>query len=255
MKYFKLFENFIAEAASKAPQGVLFLEPNKVLIGDNHRDAVELSQDLYDKIVDLANQYGYYGEGSGIEYNKGVTKSKIYKQFKNSAAKYLGSWDDKIVIPADKKYAYIYALFSNPTENDRVPKLMSKLEPGETIFDLLNRTYDDWTQPGLGLTSEDLKRFLQEMSEKGYDFYELSQQPVTRERLQIFIDAGDKLMWPDNWEEYPNKAGKLARQETIIRDTWLIQKAPAGVYFIGSGHLLDIAKMTGKSIIGGEAAG
>jgi len=242
-------------AKNKAPQGVLFLTSKKILVGDNHFDPVELSEELFNTILSVGKTYGYYGEGIGIEYNKGVMSSDIYKALKDSGAKYKGSWDDKVKIPKEEKYAYIATYFSNPTENNRVPTLMSKVKDGDTIFSLLSRTFDDYTQPGLNLTSEDLKRFLQEMSEKGIDFLELSKQPVTKEALQDFTDKGEALMWPDNWEEYPNKAGKLARRETIIRDTWLIEKAPSGIYFIGSGHLKDISKMSKIKIIDGSKIG
>lgn len=239
-----------------APQGIIFLTPNKILVGDNHYDAVELSQDLFDKVLRVGKGKGYYGEGIGIEYNRGVMASEIYRALKDSGAEYKGSWDDRIEIPAEERYVYLATLFSNPTENQRVPTLMKKVKEGETIFDLLSRTYDDYTQPGLGLTDSDLKRFLEEISEKGVDFLKLSQQPATEKNLQSFVDVGERLTWPDkDWHKYPNKAGKMARRETIIRDTWLIEKAPDGVYFIGSGHLKDIAKMTGKKIIGGEDIG
>lgn len=240
---------------NEAPYGVLFLNSNKILVGDNHMDPILLSKDLQDTILKVAIKYGYYGEGSGIEYNKAVIRSEIYNTLKNSEANYLGSWDDKIEIPNSEKYSYVAVLFSNPYENDTVEKIMNEVDGGETIFDTLVKTFDLWGQPGLGLTAADLKRFLQEMSEKGIDFYDWSQKIISHAELQSFIDAGEDLMWPDNWQEYPNKAGKLARRETLIRDNWLIQKAPNGVYFIGAGHLLDISKMTGKGIIDGHSIG
>ena len=197
---------------SQAPQGVLFLSRNKVLVGDNHYDSVELSKDLFDAILTIGLKYGYYGEGIGIEHNRGVMSSDIYKALKASGAVYNGSWDTKIEIPKSERYSYLATLFSNPTENHRVQTLLSKAKEGETIFNLLARTFDDYTEPGLGLTATDLKRFLEEISEKGVDFIQLSKQPATAENLQSFIDIGEELMWPSNWEEYPNKAGKMARR-------------------------------------------
>jgi len=236
----------------EAPYGVLFLDSNKILVGDDHKNPIQLSNELYNTILKVGKQYGYYGEGIGIEYNKAVTQSDIYKTLKDSGAKYLGSWDKDIEVPDTERYAYIATLFSNPTENNRVATLMNKVKGNETIFNLLIRTFELWTERGLELTAADLKRFLQEMSENGYDFYKWAQKPATQDNLQSFIDAGEKLMWPDNWEDYPNKAGKLARRETIIRDNWLIKNSKPGIYFIGNGHLKDISKMTGKSIIGGQ---
>ena len=123
------------------------------------------------------------------------------------------------------------------------------------IFYLLSREVNNLTQPGLNLGAIDLKKFLEEMSEKGINFINLSKQPATQENLQSFINKGEQLTWPSNWQEYPNKAGKLARRETILRDQWLIKEAPSGLYFIGSGHLKDIAKMANKKIIDGSEIG
>jgi hypothetical protein len=244
------------DAVNTAPQGVLELQPKvKVLVGDNHHDSVELSKDLFNSILDIGIKYGFYGEGKGIEFNPGVMSSKIYKALKDAKATYKKSWDDKVTIPNDEKYVYIATVFSNPTENNRVARLLSKAKDSDTIFDLLAREVNNHTQKGLNLGANDLKKFLEEMSEKGIEFIKLSKQKATKENLQNFIDKGEQLTWPSNWKEYPNKAGKLARRETIIRDQWLIDKAPPGVYFIGSGHLTDIAKMTGKNIIDGSKIG
>jgi hypothetical protein len=250
-----LLKEMSANAKNYAPQGVLFLNSNKILVGDNHRDPIKLSKELFDTILKIGKSEGYYSEGIGIQHNPGVMASQIYKVLKDSKAQYKGSWDDKVKIPEEEKYVYLATLFSNPTENKRVPTLMSKVKKDKTIFNLLDRTYDDYTQPGLGLTSSDLKKFLKEISEKGINFIKLSQQPATEKNLQSFIDKGEKLTWPSNWEKYPNKAGQMARRETIIRDTWLIEKAPPGIYFIGSGHLKDISEMSDKKIIGGKKIG
>jgi len=251
----KQLKEMSAGAVNKAPQGVLFLDSNKILVGDNHHDSVELSDELFDTLLKIAKKYGYYGEGKGIGYNKGVVSSEFYKALTSSGAQYKGSWDDKVQIPSSEKYAYLATIFSNPTENKRVPRLMSKVKDNDTIWSLLSREMSNHTQPGLNLNISDLKKFLEEASENGIDFIQLSKKSATEKNVQDFIDKGEKLTWPSNWEKYPNKAGKLARKETILRDTWLIEKAPPGIYFIGSGHLKDISKMSGKKIIGGEKIG
>jgi hypothetical protein len=192
----------VLEGSNKAPQGVIDFGNGKILVGDNHHDPVELSQDLIDKIVAAGKSNGYYGEGIGIEHNKGVISSEVYKALVDAKAKYKGSWDKRIEIPEKEKYVYIATLFSNPTENKRIPTLMGKVEKGDIIFDLLSRTFDDYTEPGLGLGANDLKKFLEEMSEQGIDFIKLSKQPATKENLQNFVDKGEKLMWPKvGWEK------------------------------------------------------
>jgi hypothetical protein len=243
------------ETTNKAPQGVIFLSTDKVLVGDNHHDRVELSEDLLTKVFNIGKEYGYFGEGSGIQDNKGVISSEIYDKLVSSGATYKNSWDSNVKIPNDEKYVYIATVFSNTKENERVPKLLSKAKKDETIFSLLSREVNNHTESGLNLGANEVKRFLGEMSENGIDFIKLSGKPATEENLTDFIGKGEELMWPSNWEDYPNKAGKLARRETMIRDNWIINEAPPGLYFIGSGHLKDIAKMTGKSIIDGSSIG
>jgi hypothetical protein len=53
-------------------------------------------------------------------------------------------------------------------------------------------------------------------------------------------------MWPRNWKQYPNKAGKIAKAATVdVRDQYLATRK-AGVYVTGSGHLKAVQNITGK---------
>lgn len=256
----------VLEGSNKAPQGVIDFGNGKILVGDNHFDPVELSQDLVDKIVAAGKSNGYYGEGKGIEHNQGVMSSEIYKALVDAGADYKESWDKLIEIPKEEKYTYLATLFSNPSENKRIPTLMKKVKKGDTIFSLLSRTFDDYTEPGLGLSANDLEKFLKEISQKEVDFFILSKQQATKENLQSFLDKGENLMWgngdgiitlPDgekvHYNKYSTNAGKMAKRETDIRDNWLINKAGPGVYFVGSGHLESIKNMKGgKPVIDGS---
>jgi hypothetical protein len=114
IKLLDILKEMSASATNKAPQGVLFLTSNKILVGDNHHDPVELSEELFDTILKIVKIKGYYGEGIGIGYNPGVMSSEIYKALKDSGAQYKGSWDDKVNIPKEEKYTYLATLFSNP---------------------------------------------------------------------------------------------------------------------------------------------
>lgn len=256
----------VLEGSNKAPQGVIDFGNGKILVGDNHFDPVELSQDLVDKIVAAGKSNGYYGEGKGIEHNQGVMSSEIYKALVDAGADYKESWDKLIEIPKEEKYTYLATLFSNPSENKRIPTLMKKVKKGDTIFSLLSRTFDDYTEPGLGLSANDLEKFLKEISQKEVDFLILSKQQATKENLQSFLDKGENLMWGNgdgiitlpngekvHYNKYSTNAGKMAKRETDIRDNWLINKAGPGVYFVGSGHLESIKNMKGgKPVIDGS---
>ena len=116
--------NNIKKIVSKydAPYGIIFDGENKILVGDMHQTPVELSKKLENKVVNVANKYGYYGEGIGLEHNEAITKSSFYERL--DPKKHYGSWDRKLIesgeVPEDKKYVFLYALFSNPKENHRL---------------------------------------------------------------------------------------------------------------------------------------
>lgn len=238
----------VLEGTNQAPYGLMFFNNNKVLVGDNHSSPIELSKDLQDKIVNIGKQYGYYGEGSGISNNPAVKNSEVYKALLNTKAKDKGSWDALIKPP--NKSDFLYALFANVKANHRLKKLLAAVQEGDTIYDLIQRTKNDFAATK-GTSNSDLDKFLKDISGT-YNFVELSKQPATKENLNNFLNKGESDMWPGNWKEYPNPSGKVARNATKFRDEWIIKAGP-GVYFIGNGHLKDIAEMKGGGkIIGGE---
>jgi hypothetical protein len=239
----------ILDGANQAPYGLMRFGDNKVLVGDNHNNPIELSKDLQDTIVNIGKQYGYYGEGSGISNNPAVKNSEVYKALVGTKeAKDKGSWDDLVNSP--NKSDFLYALFANVKENHRLEKLLAAIQEGDTIYDVLQRTRNDWSATK-GTSNSDLDKFLKDAS-GNYDFAKLSKQPATEEKLNDFLNKGESDMWPSNWKEYPNPSGKVARKATKFRDEWLIKAGP-GVYFVGNGHLKDVAEMEGGGkIIGGE---
>jgi len=243
---------------SYAPWGIIFDGENKILVGDMHQTPIELSENLEKKVISVANKYGYYGEGIGLEYNKAVTDSKFYKDL--DPKMYKGSWDEKLIksggIKDKDKKVFLYALFSNVDENHRLEKFMKQAKEGETIFDLLVRTIPSWSAEmgQFDLNKKDLENFLTDISEDDVDFIKLSKKEVNKENLDDFLTKGEDLQWPENWQEYPHKAGQVARKATTLRDKFLINTGP-GVYFVGAGHLKDIIQMKegeGLKLIGGE---
>ena len=261
MKYLKTYKLFEFNLNSKvAPYGVIKFNDKKILVGDMHQEPLELSEDLISDILRISNEYGYYGEGIGLEYNDAITKSSFY--YRLDPDKYMGSWDKKLIqsgeIPKDKEYVFLYSLFSNPKENKRLENLIEYTEEGDTIFDVLLKTIPDWSaEMGIfNLGEFELNKFLSEISEDDIDFVEMSKQESNEETLSEFLDIGEDLQWPENWEEYPNMAGKFARIATTMRDLFLINSKP-GVYFVGAGHLADIVRMQeveelNLKLIGGE---
>jgi len=248
------------------PYGIIEFSDDKILVGDMHQTPLELPDEWVKKIVNVANMYGYYGEGIGLNHNEAITKSNFYDML--DTKKHMGSWDKMLAnsgeIPKDKEYLFLYSLFSNPKQNHRLEMLLDNTNDGDTIFDVLLKTIPDWSAEmgQFNLGEKDLKKFLKEISEVGNDFINMSKQDATKENLSNFLDIGEDLQWPETkenpnlWRQYPHKAGKFARDATIIRDRFLINMGP-GVYFVGAGHLKDIVDMPeGKELelklIGGE---
>jgi hypothetical protein len=237
------FKSFILEAKkSEAPNGVIFDGSDKVYVGIEHGNPITLSDELVNKIKTIGEEHGYYYEGSGGD------RKNVKKYF---GMKYKGGWDDGF-IKSIKGYPveYLYTLFTNTNVNKQKENLPKE---NSTIFDSIinnqkkfsymkDRQYDEKT----------LTKFLEICSEHDKDFIKMSKEQATKENTNKFLDAGEKLMWPKNWEEYPNKAGKLAKKVEDARNKYLLDQE-SGVYFMGSGHLLDIKDMKKSlKIIGGE---
>ena len=202
------------------------------------RIGIELNgvlRDTLKKIQAIAAKHGAYYEGNGTD--RAYTKGQIDR--------YVGSWDDEVAktaSPNDPKWLYV--LFANVDANNRVQRV--GVDPKDTIFNRLLATAKDNSFQSIGYTSQALQKFLQMSSEGKYDFVKMSQQPATQENLTRFLKAGEALMWPNNWEQYPNKAGKIAKAATVdVRDQYLATRE-AGVYVTGSGHLKAVQNITGK---------
>jgi len=252
----------IENESSSAPWGLIFDGDNKILVGDMHQIPVELSKDYQDKVVDVANTYGYYGEGIGLEHNEAVTESDFFDRL--DTKKHKGSWDN-ILVSSDKlsqeeKKYFLYSLFSNIKENKRLDNLTKEAKEGEKIIDLLSRTIPSWSADmgKFNFGKSDVEYFLRKSSDEGgVDLLKIAKEKdATEENLKNFLETGESLQWPKNWKEYPYAAGKFARNATQLRDNFLINAGP-GVYFVGAGHLKDIVNMEkgmkkGLKLIGGE---
>ena len=216
-------------------ESAVFLNPTTVVVGQAHGQPLELSPDTLKKVQAIAAKHGAWYEGNGTD--RSYTKGQIDR--------YVGSWDDEVAktaSPNDPKWLYV--LFANVDENNRVQRV--GVDPKDTIFNRLLAGAQDNSFQGIGYTAQALQKFLQMASEGKYDFVKMSQQPATQENLTRFLKAGEALMWPSNWEQYPNRAGKIAKAATVdVRDQYLATRK-AGVYVTGSGHLKAVQNITGK---------
>ena len=243
----KSFKEFFYEDKQKSPAlyGVIFRGDKVAYVGKNHELPLKVSNEIYKKIKDIGDKYGYWYEGDGGDVSTSTGFS--------DKSKYRGSWDDAFVKTV-KGYPpeYLYTIFANTKVNHQRENLLndsisifdSIMKAQKKIAYLQDRKFDKAT----------LKKFLIMCSEKNVDFIELSKLPATKNNVNMFLNKGEKLSWPKNWEEYPNKAGKVAKKVDDARNTFLIGRT-SGVYFAGSGHLTELLRLD-KSLkmIGGEKA-
>jgi 8-oxo-dGTP pyrophosphatase MutT (NUDIX family)/phage gp37-like protein/GNAT superfamily N-acetyltransferase len=220
---------------SKLTESAIFLNPNTVIVGQAHGQPLDLSPETLKKVQAIAAKHGAWYEGNGADVAR--TQGQINR--------YVGSWDDEVAktaSPNDPKWLYV--LFANVDENNRVNRV--GVNPKDTIFNQLLANAKDNSFQNIGFTSQALQQFLSMASQGKYDFVKMSQQPATQENLTRFLKTGEALMWPSNWEQYPNRAGKIAKAATVdVRDRYLATRK-AGVYVTGSGHLKAVQNITGQ---------
>ena len=229
---------------SDAPYGVIDAG-DRVIIGSPHGGSVQLSPELRRRVQDVAKRYGAYYEGDGkdVAPMAGLLGRDDYR----------GSWDDNVA--ASVKGAppeFLSGLFSNVDVN-KPHEVFA--DPKSSIFDAILRNQGKMSYfKDRKFDQSTLSDFLSGGSEKGADFISMSKQPATSENLYKFFSTGEKLMWPDNWQEYPNKLGQFAKRFEAARNNALLFGKP-GVYVAGAGHLPELVEMKkGLRLIGGERA-
>lgn len=242
----KSFLEFITESESEAPYGVIFDGDDKVYVGSAHGNSITLSDELKEKILNIGKKYGFWYEGNGGDVAPNI---KLF----GSKKAYEGSWDNEFAKTVNGyPIHFMGVMFANVKANKTVskytdPKLsifysLIKHQKGNKYFE--DRNYDE----------SDLTKFLKAGSEDNVDLLNMSKMPATEENTNKFFTTGEKLAWPKNWMEYPNKLGKLAKKAEDDRNNYLL-KCESGVYIVGAGHLLELKSLK-KSLkmIGGRLA-
>jgi hypothetical protein len=227
-----------------APYGAI-IDGDRIIIGSSHGGPIDLPDDVRRKVQDVAKRYGAYYEGDGkdVKATAGLLGSGDYR----------GSWDDQVA-QSVKGYPeeFLSGLFSN-VEANGYPKLFA--DPESSIFDSIikNQAKAKYFKDR-NFDADTLQKFLGGGSQGDVNFLELAKQPATPENLHKFFTTGESLMWPDNWQEYPNKLGQYAKRFEDTRNQTLLNAKP-GVYFAGAGHLPELTQMNPRlNMIGGERA-
>ena len=222
-------EESITEDTSSG--NVIFLNDKTAIVGQEHGQPLKLTPDELKKVQAIAEKYGVYYEGNGAD--RAHTKGQLDK--------YIRSWDNDVVVKSkNTPYQFLYTVFANVDANNRIAKFGNN--PDKTIFDVLLSHPRDVAYQNMSFDSATLKKFLTTVSEPNFNFLKMSQQPATKENIAKFLKVGESRMWPENWEQYPNPAGKVAKAANDVRDVYLASRK-SGVYTVGSGHLIAVRKL------------
>jgi len=245
--YFK--ENNLESKKLFAPRGILFISDKKAFVGMEHGNLPLISKDLFDRLLPIAKLGLYY---------EGPSNGPDQKLMEPLLGKYTGGFDymsEKSI--SGHPPEFLYALFSNfppeilsPLITDTTGKktiFEMMIKAGNKISSLKNRTPN----------AETVRKFLTSISSNKIDFLGMAiNTKATEDNAIKFIKMGASEMWPNvpegRWRSYPNPAGKVAEKASDFRDKWVTTKGPNGLYTIGSGHLLTIAKISSKKMVDGR---
>jgi len=200
---------------------------DKAFIGADHGKQILLSPEDKKKIESLARKYGVWYEGAGgdVAPNKNLFSPEDYE----------GSWDSEFA-KAVKGYPYefLYTLFTNTAVNKQAQALIA---PNKTIYaSIMDAQKKVGYFKDRRFSEETLSKFLKACASVGLDFLNMSQKKATADNVAQFLKAGERLMWPSNWTEYPNAAGKIAQKAENARIKF-IKNADSGVYVVGKDNL------------------
>jgi GNAT superfamily N-acetyltransferase len=224
---------------AKSSDRIIFIGNDTAIVGQEHGKRLQLSDSDAERVQDIAQRHGAWYEGNGMDRKLTAGIIDDYK----------GSWDDDLLSPAIEGYPapFLYVLFSNIKENDTVEGKIG-FDPDSTIFDRILDTQPSTNYfPDREFDAETLQKFLKSVSEGPYDFVQMSQSPATERNVRRFFTLGEKLMFPNNWEEYPYRAGRVAKSVNDLRDKFLATRKQ-GVYVAGSDHLKAVQQFLDQPV-------
>jgi hypothetical protein len=253
MKTFKqfLFEN---EQTQEKPnsRGILF-HNDKIFVGVNHGVTPQLSPDIQKIVRSHAEQHGHWDEGNGGDAE--VTKPLVKKQSK-------GSWDEDLInrdLYTDKKrkrftpHYHLTNIFGNKPGSEQEKNLAHSMSDNNlSVKDAIIKNQNKLFPHAPVKNPEDFFENL------GKDYHEAIHARATPDNIHNFIKRGAADTWHGN-DNPDTPLGRMARQVQTDRENHLIDKAPPGVYFIGSGHIPSMQKRlqdSGQSyrLVGGSKA-
>jgi hypothetical protein len=216
---------------------LIYESPDKIYLGVEHGVEPKLSAAIVQRLKKVAAKHGAWYEGVGGDIGQ-------MKKILGTQKSYKGSWDDEFAKSVkDYPSEYLYTLFTNVKENNQGSHLVN---PRSSIFDsILGAQKNVGFFKDRNFDAETLRQFLEQASDSSTPLSRWSQQPANHANVEKFLKAGEEKMWPNNWQEYPYNAGKLAKKAEEARNKYLLNSGP-GVYVTGSDHLKELQALSNK---------
>lgn len=250
----KTFKQFLKEQQEEPwnSRGILRVG-DKIFVGVEHGVTPRLDPKMHDEIQQHMDKHGYWHEGNegDAQALEKITKGK----------KYNGSYDEKLIngkLYVDEKgqrftpHYHMSNLFGNlpggPQEKQLAQSLShDKLNIKDAIVKNQGKVF------GAPIRNPD--EFFNQLPKNHQKFLNL---PATPENMLNFVQNGAADTWQDN-KNPDTSLGNMARKTQTERENHLLNKAPPGVYYIGSGHIssmVNTLKTTNipHSLVGGTHA-
>jgi hypothetical protein len=220
----------------RAPFGVIFKGDKVAFVGCTDNKLLTMSDDIKDKVFKLIDEQGIWYEGNGAN----VTKQRQFFGF--SKATYENSWDDVFErTVSNYPYQFLYTIFTNIDANKQDIVLTKN---SKTIFESIMAAQGKvgYFKDNRKFTKQILTKFLKEMSYSKTNFLEMSEELATKKNVKSFLKAGEKLMWPRDWDEYVGRAAKMAKYANDRRCRWLLDRTH-GVYIMDAKRLTELLRL------------
>lgn len=239
LKEFKQYAQQLIEAIQETTaepvnsRGVLHVG-NKIFVGVNHGKTPDIDSHTRSIVQNHITKYGHWDEGNGgdAEATRPITGD----------AQSRGSYDEDLInkkLYTNEKgerftpYHALTNMFGN------VPRSKAERSVARQLTDkslsLRDAIIKNHTKFFSAPASEaDVDRFIKEA---GPHFQRMAGKKATTRNVLRFIQRGAKEGWKGN-SNPDTGIGNMIRKSQLERENYLLgSESPAGVYFIGSGHI------------------
>jgi hypothetical protein len=254
----KRFIDFLTEAKSSAPKGVLFYK-DKIMVGVDHGKSVKIfDKSLVENIKAHGEKHGYFYEGDGKDAPQPLFNLKSMKDYTSGY--------DKDFNKSQKEFPYsmVSVIASNTSTNKQYDWIAKAGENGKlSIFDAILKSNLGKRLDLPELTPKILDKFL-----KKVNFLDKAKNTkATKQNAKKFITDMEKEGYEHkdskgkyDWKEANTEMQKVSREGEDLRNYYILDKAKIGVYIIGAGHLESMKRILDErnedyDMVGGEKIG